>query len=299
MKILFSMAAFLLILPLTAMKGEPEAYRLFDVSGKKVSWDKMVKQASQADVILFGELHDNAMVHWLELKLTQALFAADTQLVLGAEMFEADDQLLIDEYFAGQIRGKNFESEAKIWNNYKTDYKPILEFAREHNLRFVGTNIPRRYASYVNYHGLEGLDSLSEEAKKYLPPLPVAYNSTLPAYKGMLDMMKGMESSHVNENLPKAQAVKDATMAHFIIENLRPGYRFLHFNGSYHSDNFESISWYLKQSSPEINIVTISCVEQDTITELDEENSGIADFIIAVPSDMTKTYINSMPGGGS
>ena len=151
----------------------------------------------------------------------------------------------MDEYLSGDIKQKSFEAEAKLWNNYSTDYKPLVELAKENELRFVASNIPRRYASIVHKGGFEVLGNLSEEAKELIAPLPIEYDAELPCYKGMLEMKGGM--GHVNENLPKAQAIKDATMAHFILEDFNPGSLVIHFNGSYHSDNYESISWYLKK----------------------------------------------------
>jgi uncharacterized iron-regulated protein len=254
-----------------------------------VKYEKMLDQIKDADIVLFGELHNNPISHWLQLELTKNLHKLkDSNLVLGAEMFESDNQLILDEYFSGLISQTRFESEVRLWNNYKTDYKPLVEFARKNELRFVATNIPRRYASLVNSKGFEGLEELSDEAKVFFPPLPVLYNPELPAYKNMMNM-KGM-GSHVNENFPKAQAIKDATMAHFILENWSPGKLLIHYHGAYHSDNFESIYWYLKQHNPDLNVVTITTVLQEDISELTEENSGKAHFTIGVDEDMTTTY---------
>lgn len=102
--------------------------------------------------------------------------------------------------------------------------------------------------------------------------------------------MMGGAGGHVNENLPRAQAVKDATMAYFILKNLKPGQTFLHFQGTYHSDNFEGINWYLKQAAPELKILTINSSEQTNIDTLSAENKNKADYILAIPESMTKTH---------
>ena len=39
---------------------------------------------------------------------------------------------------------------------------------------------------------------------------------------------------HASPDIVKAQAVKDATLAHFILQNYSDGDKFLHINGSYH-----------------------------------------------------------------
>jgi uncharacterized iron-regulated protein len=273
----------------TAFKTQKPAYLLFNEKGKKVKYDKMLDQLKDADIVLFGELHNNSIAHWLQLELTKDLYELkDSNLVLGAEMFESDNQLILDEYFSGLISQTRFEAEVRLWNNYKTDYKPLVEFARENNLRFVATNVPRRYASLVNSKGFEGLNELSDEAKAFIPPLPVLYDPELPAYKSMMSM-EGM-GAHVNENFPKAQAIKDASMAHFILTNWSPEKLLIHYHGAYHSDNFESIYWYLKQHNPELNILTITTVSQEDISELTEKNTGKAHFTICVDEDMTTTY---------
>jgi uncharacterized iron-regulated protein len=285
----FQTALIMLMFISTGFKTGKPAWILYTEEGRKIKYNKMVRIIQDADVILFGEYHNNPIAHWLQLELTRELFELKNQnLILGAEMFESDNQVILDEYFEGLISQSRFEAEMRLWPNYRTDYKPLVEFARENELRFVATNIPRRYASLVHTKGFEGLYELSEQAKAFLPPLPVDYNPELKAYSSMLKM-EGMEH-HTNMNFPKAQAIKDATMAHFILQNWSPGKLLLHLNGAYHSDNFESIYWYLRQQNPDLNIVTISTVTQKNVSKLEEENNGKANFIICVAENMTPTH---------
>src|SRR5690606_2049928 len=148
------------------------------------------------------------------------------------------------------------------------------------------TNVPRYLASTVYRGGWEALDTLSEKEKGYLPTLPVPYNAELPGYKAMLDM----GGAHASETMPMAQAIKDATMAWNIIQNLPGDGVFLHFNGAYHSNNYEGIYWYIHQYAPETTISTISTVRQTDLSKLEEENRGVADFILVVDEEMTRTY---------
>ena len=273
----------------TAFKSDKQAYQFFNEKGKKEKYKKVLKAALNADVVFFGEQHNNPVCHWLQYELTKDLYnEKDSMLVLGAEMFETDDQLLLDEYLSGLIKQSNFEKEAKLWTNYRTDYKPLVEFAKKNELEFIATNVPRRYAAMVNKGGFEALDSLSPEAKELLPPLPPVYDPELEGYKKMMEMMGGM--GHASENLPKAQALKDATMAYNILKNLRKGELFIHYNGAYHSKNFEGIVWYLLQENPELEILTIANEEQSQIDSLKSIHEGIASFILVTPESMTKTY---------
>ena len=272
-----------------AMKSDKPAYFIYDKSGDKSSYKELLKAASDADVVFFGEMHDNPICHWLEFELEKDLYTeTGKNIIAGAEMFETDNQLLINEYLKGLIKDKNFEAEARLWGNYKTDYKPLLQFARDSAVPFIATNVPRRYASMVNNGGFEALDNLAPDAKQLLPPLPVSFDENISCYKEMIDGMAAM-GGHGSVNIAKAQALKDATMAYNISRNLVKGKTFLHFNGSYHSDNYEGIIWYLKRSDPDLKIVTISSVEQNDVTEFNKENENLADFIIAITETMTKT----------
>lgn len=277
------------LLSLLLLSSDMPAYTIVGTGGTSVSFAELVKEASKADVVLFGELHNNPIAHWLQLELTRALHnKKKDQLVLGAEMFEADNQLLIDEYLSGTVSERSFEREARLWPNYRTDYKPLMTLAKEQGLRFVASNIPRRYASKVAAEGLASLNGLSKEAKSYIAPLPVDVDSTLPGYNALLSMGMGPHGS--GENFMSAQAIKDATMAHFILKNLEKKETLIHYNGAYHSNNFEGISWYLTKQNPKIKIVTISCVESTEVGVLDKESAVLANFIISIDEDITKTH---------
>ncbi|MFA5971779.1 MAG: ChaN family lipoprotein [Lentimicrobiaceae bacterium] len=279
----------LAVITLLSMKNDKPAYRLFDQNGRKASYKDLIKEASEADIVFFGELHDNPICHWLEYEITSDLYAErGKNLILGAEMFESDNQLIVNEYLAGLIKEKNFETEARLWPNYKTDYKRLLNFARDSSLSFIATDIPRRYAAMINKSGFEALNTLDKDAYQFIAPLPIKYDSTLSCYADMYKMM-GDSPTHATRNLSMAQASKDATMAYFILKNFAKGKTFLHFNGSYHSDRFQSIVWYLKQADPTLKIVTISSVEQKELDALKKESEGLADFIIVVPETMSKS----------
>jgi len=276
----------LLVLISTTLSAQDKAaYKIFNKEGKAVDFSKMISEAAKAEVVLFGELHDNAIDHWLELQVVKELFTSQKELTLGMEMFEADDQLVLNEFLNGTIEEKHLLSEAKVWDNYKNDYKPLVEFAKANKLAVIASNIPRRYANLVYRKGIESLSALPDEAKKWIAPLPVEIDLTLPGYKNMMSM----GGSHVSgENMARSQAMKDATMAYFILRN-RKG-TFLHYHGAYHSQNYEGITWYLKKAEPTLKIVTIHSVEQSDIQKLEDANKNTADFIICIPADMTKTY---------
>lgn len=277
--------SLLLLFTIVLHAQDKKSYQLFDKNGKKVSYDKLLKASLKTQVVLFGEYHNNSVSHWLQLELTKDV-AAKTPVVLGAEMIEADNQTQLNQYLKGEIDQKKLDSTARLWKNYPTDYKPLVDFAKENNFDFIATNIPRRYASMVSKKGFEALETLTSEEKTWIAPQPIPYDASLPGYVEMMKMM----GDHTSPNMPKAQASKDATMAYFINKNLKANSVFIHYNGTFHSDNFDGINWYLKTYNPSIEIVTISTVEQKDISKLEKENHNKADFILVIDEDVTKTY---------
>jgi len=276
----------ILALGLMAMKSDKKAFQYFNANGKTQTYDDVLKAAENADLVFFGELHNNAISHWMEYELTKDLIAKKgDKVVLGAEMYEADGQLLIDEYLSGLVKYKYFKGQARLWPNDPTDYKPLLQLAYDNKIPFIATNVPRRYAAAVNGGGFEILEKFSDEAKQYIAPLPITYDENVACYKSMQEMM----GKH-GANIAKAQGLKDATMAYFIMKNWKEGQTFLHFNGSYHSDNYEGIVWHIKQKYPDLKIVTISTVEQEKMDSIDKETQAKADFILVVDEEVTKTY---------
>lgn len=261
------------------------AYVIYNSKGKKVSYSKMLNSLKSEELILFGEYHDNPICHWLQLELTKD-FSHEFGLKLGAEMIEADNQDELDAYLSGAIDAKQLDSTARLWSNYKTDYAPLVDFAKENGIEFVATNIPRRYARMVHKGGFPALDTLSLEEKSWIAPLPILYDSLLPTYQKIVEMM----GEHGTPELVKAQAIKDATMAYFITKDWDDSKKFIHFNGAFHSNYYEGIGWYVRKYNPKIKIATISTVSQSDVKNLSDEYLEMADFIICVDEDMTSTY---------
>ena len=281
-----------LLLSLTALLSyaQPKpAYSIFTADGKQIDYGKMLKTLQDADIIFIGETHNCPVAHWMEYEITSDMIRKSPKgLTLGAEMFETDNQLLVDEYTSGVISSDKFEAEAKLWDNYWTDYSGLLYLAREHGLKFVATNVPRRYASLVKDNGLEALGNLPDAAKNLMAPLPIAFDaqSQDEAMFGFMQMIGGKGSA--NSHFAEAQAIKDATMAWFISRNFDR--KFIHYNGNFHSDNRAGIIPYLEQYLPGKKIATVCSARQDSINSLDKENRSRADFIIVAPTDFPMSY---------
>lgn len=278
---------FTIFLIASRAEVDKHAYLIYSSDGETVLYSDLIRELMNHDLIFFGELHNDPIAHWLQFEITKDLLTDNSRKThIGMEMFEADQQILINEYFSGFISQSSFENEARLWSNYKTDYKPILELAKESEVQLIATNIPRRYASSVFREGLEVLDSLSGEAKQWIAPLPIEVDITIPSYANISEAAGG----HGGDNLIYAQAVKDATMAHFILLNMGLNDRLLHLNGSYHSNNREGIIWFIENQVSGYEIVSINTILVEDPLDVDSEELTAADFTVVIPRSMTRTY---------
>jgi uncharacterized iron-regulated protein len=268
------------------------AYVIYTANGKKTTFEKLVESTENKELVLFGEFHDNPISHWLQLELTKEMYAeVGSNLQLGFEMFEQDQQELLSQYLLGNLTAKQFKDTMRLWPNYETDYAPIIDFAKTNKLFCVASNVQRKYASLLFKKGRKALDTLSLTIKSQMAPIDFIVDTTLSQYKEVYTM-GGHMGVNMGMNMVESQAFKDATMAQFIMANpgRKEGSVHLHFNGAFHSDFHQGILWYVQQKQVNIRVLTISTVTQEDVRKLDKEHLGRADFIICVPESMTRTH---------
>lgn len=296
MKVCLLFAACMLLMgavPTVCFALDKSDYAIF-AQEKPQDFDAMIDALSKADVVFFGEEHDHKLGHAMELEILKALYARNSNLGFSLEMFERDTQLVLDEYLTDQITETQFLASARPWPNYKTDYRPLIEFCKEKKLPVVAANAPRRYVNIVSRKGQQALQALPKTSKSYLPPLPISME--IPdAYAKQLDALfsgahnqgapgtappPGMPSP---ENMKEAQALWDATMAKSVRDFHRRNSRrhILQINGSMHSDYGYGIVDRLKKSSPGLKILLVTMRPEESFPSLPAgKYAGIADFII-------------------
>ena len=269
-----------------------KAFQFYNQKGRELKTAQLVKELAEYDVVFFGENHNNSINHWLQLKITEALFVKkNEQLILGAEMFERDNQSQLDNYLSGKFDAKTLKDSARLWSNFTTDYQPLVDFAKDKKLKFIASNIPRKYASQTAKEGLESLNKLNETEKSYMAQLPIKVTLDTPGYPEMKTMMGEHAEGTKVMNFISAQAIKDATMAESILKNFETGKTFIHYNGNFHSKEFGGIYWYIKQKNPNLKMAVISVFEsEDPELKIPEKEYIPTDFNLIIPADMTKTY---------
>jgi uncharacterized iron-regulated protein len=259
-------------------------YKIYDTKTKKeVTVNDIATAFSTADVLFYGEEHDDSIGHILEAQILEAAYKKmGDKVTLSMEMFERDVQQVVNEYLAGLISEKNLIKEGRAWKTYTTDYKPMVEYAKVNNLELIAANTPPRYTNAVTRGGLEVLGKFDDDAKRWLPPLPID-TATGKYYENFLEIMGGhgeMPGMHIYQS----QNLWDATMAWSIYSYTKknPKQKIFQVNGRFHSDSKLGTAAQLnKYAKGKLNILNISSFYDDNYTNPDwKKYEGLGDFII-------------------
>ncbi|HEX8495287.1 MAG TPA: ChaN family lipoprotein [Pyrinomonadaceae bacterium] len=285
-------------------------YRIFDATGKAATMEDVLAALDKAEVVCVGELHDDATAHVFEAELLKGALArysaTDTKtkrraLTLSLEMFERDVQIVLDEYLRGLISERHFLMSSRPWNNYQTDYRPLVEFAREKNLLVIAANAPARYVNRVSRLGPESLKDLTQTAKAWLPPLP--YEPASPAYAAKFKQLMGgphgsaggqiPQSPHGASYLLDAQSLRDATMAHAIAQQLKrqSDALVLHVGGNFHSEQRLGIPEQLLHYRPKTRTLVITIINDKSFPDFDAARMGsLGDFIVLTDPSLQRSF---------
>jgi uncharacterized iron-regulated protein len=292
MKIVAGTIAFFLCCSAFAQDSMSIHYKIYDTRTRQtITIDKIVTDMADADVLFFGEEHNDSAAHYLENKIFRALHAqyAD-KVVLSMEMFETDGQLGLNEYLTGFINEDRFSRDVRLWSNYK-DYRPMIEYAKQNKIPVIAANPPRRYVNLVTRRGMRSLDSLSKDAKKYLPPLP--YDTLSGRYREkFMDIMKGSPGSS-SQNIYYSQSLWDAGMAYSIYSFLKKNKRkkIFHCVGGFHTEEKLGTAAQLQMRNRKLKILNISSFRDASFNNPDwEKFSSRGDYIIVTNPDLKKTF---------
>lgn len=260
--------------------------RVFDGNGRAVTLDQIIDAIGRSDAVFLGEQHDDAVGHAVEAELfrrTVDKLSGKRRIALSLEMFERDVQTVVDEYLASLITENHFMLSSRPWGNYKWDYRPLVELAKEKKLPVIAANAPRRYVNMVSRNGRDALNSLSKDALRSLPPLPYAEPSAAYSAKFKTLMGPSPEAQQGIDKILASQSLWDASMAHavysFLKENKHP--LVVHLNGSFHTENrLGTVEHLLKYRPETIGLVVTIRYEDDFTTFDPAKHKGLGDFVI-------------------
>ncbi|WP_257668629.1 ChaN family lipoprotein [Parapedobacter tibetensis] len=281
------------ILPLIAFSSPLDSilYRIYDARAQReITLADLAEALHDTDVIFFGEEHNDSIAHVLQYELLKTMDERYHEVALSMEMFVSDDQLILDEYLAGLITERNLNKDVVLWNNYN-DYRPMVEYAKERQLRVLAANAPSRYTNRVTREGLESLDSLSETAKALLAPLPI--DTLTGNYHDKFAGLMGGHEGMGNLKIYQSQSLWDATMAYRIslLAKCKPDVKIMHLNGRFHSDEKLGTVAQLRRYAPELSIMNISCFPHEGFIQPNwSEFVHLGDYIILTDPTIARTF---------
>lgn len=239
-------------------------------TARTLSADAVTQQLAPYDVVLFGEFHDSQPVHDAELAVLKGLYRQHgKRLVLSMEMFERDVQPVMNQYLAGTLTEQEFLAASRPWPQYDRAYRPLVEFAKAHQIPIVTGNIPRRIAAAYAKTG-----TLAQTAEADTVYLPKQHRAGSEAYrKKFAAAMAAMGGLPGGMQIPPqrvqpmfmAQCLKDDAMAESIAAYRREHADAVvyHVVGNFHSSGHLGMAEKLAALEPAARIAVIDTVHDD------------------------------------
>jgi len=293
--IIFGLFLFTAIFAVSAFAQSTDVkYTIFNASGEPSNINAVIENAQKGDVVFLGEQHDDAVGHALQFEIFKKLVeqnAGKRKVILSLEMFERDVQIVLDEYLSGLITEKQFLASSRPWGNYQTDYRPLVELAKENKLEVVAANAPRRYVNMVSRLGRESLNKLSDQAKTWLAPLP--YPDPSDAYSRKFNALMGGSPESLSSANPilYSQALWDATMADSVAKALdkNKGSLIVHLNGGFHTESRLGTFEQLMKYRPKTKGIVVTMRYEDDFKMFKPDMKNIGDFVVLTDASQPRS----------
>src|SRR5918993_4549141 len=284
-----ALAAALFLFALQNPAYVPE--RVFDTrQGAFVDFEMMLAGISEVDVVFVGEMHDDPNTHLLEAAILDGLQRRKRSPVVSMEMFERDAQPMLDAYLVGRISEEEMLKGARPWPRYATDYRPLVERAKEARWPVIAANVPRSIAQKVAKGGKEAIGQLTEAerantARDLECPLDPYFDRFAQSMSGHpAPNQSADETKAMAERYYWSQCVKDETMAEAIAAavNRNTGGPVVHYNGAFHSDFGLGTAERVRRRLPGKRTVVISMLPVDDLDKLAPAGEDLkrADYLV-------------------
>lgn len=232
----------------------PLAGRIWDpAEGIFVTPEQLLRRASMAETVLLGETHDNPRHHRLQAEILTSLLNRTAKPVLLMEQFDIDQQAAIDDE---RIERKDIAPLMRGWES--SQYRPILEIARNHGLVLRAANLPREKLRPVVRDGYAALAAGEVERLALRATWDDARE------KFMINVIEashcGKVSAALRDGLVRAQRLRDATMADSVLGTIDRS-QVVFILGRGHARRDVGVPRYLEIRRPGTRLLSIGMVE--------------------------------------
>ncbi|MDA0373428.1 MAG: ChaN family lipoprotein [Planctomycetota bacterium] len=209
-----------------------------------------------SDVVFVGEEHDNDVGHLQHYQLLRMVHARRPDLVLSMEMFERDVQDVLDRYLRGEIDEAAFLADSRPWGNYRTHYRPMVEYAKRHGLPVIAANCPTPLARQVAKEGVAAAAGNPNAAAETSSPKDAYWD----AFQAAMSGHGGVDEKTIY-SFYQAQCLKDDTMAESILaarEGRDPAPLVFHVQGKFHGDEGLGAAARVSWRAPDLRCIVLT-----------------------------------------
>ena len=221
----------------------------------------IMDEIANSRIIYVGETHTAYGDHLLQLQVLQAMYAKNTNVTVGMEMFPRSSQAALDDYINGTIRSeRDFLKKSHYFSVWGFDYRlyrDIIGFCKKHKIRIIGLNLDKKTVSTVFATG--NTDTLSPEQQQQMAQVR---DLDVPGYRKRLRKIfsqhgfspHGGNKSKKFRGFLQAQAIWDETMAESIADSLaaNPGSQMIVIAGAGHVYKDSAIPLRVERRMPHI-----------------------------------------------
>ena len=252
-----------------------------------ISFQKMVSELSDQEMIIIGEIHNNVIHHNNQKYITSGLVTEGLSVNVGFEFVSWMDQDVFDQYQTGSISRNEFIKTTWGESNYNFDwYDPMIQLAKMSGGHSFGINAPRSLTSRV---GKVGIDGLTETEKLLLPP-NWSMGSDLYKLKFEQAMGSHLPPGPIIDRYFAAQSIWDASMSFYSLENMNSDI-FVVIIGQFHAEYKLGTPARLMARDPNLKLAVIVQVEANGANLMDtakkyanhSDFGAMGDYILVTP----------------
>lgn len=245
------------------LAAHPLIGRVWDVSAQRfVAPSVVLERATDARIVLLGEIHDNAVHHHIQAKVLETLVHRGRRPALVMEQYDVEQQASIN----GALQGASTDAEKlqaladlmrKSWG--WPFYEPIVRVAVREKLPLIAANLSRDAVRTVSRNGYQALGA--GEAERLA--LEAAW--TPQRQDRLLQELAaghcGKMPEHMGDAIARAQRSRDAVMADMLIRAAKSGA--VAIIGRSHARQDMGVPLYLALRSPDTSVLSVGLVEVD------------------------------------